>query len=318
MQVNIYLIRKWVKTVFFSILSTLFYVTLNKINLRLRIMKERLTVFAVLAILVVSVGMTPAFGQTQSVIVVSTDKASYQDGEAILVAGEVKDRYSGLQISIVMIAPNGNRVGLAQVDVENDKTFSHEFRAGGLMTSSGTYTIAVQYGGENNSADTSFEFEKITVPKPVKQGDDRVLDDRVIIDDTDDVILYEITNGRILSIMPDVESNSLVVSIDATGDGELILTIPRTILESVNMSTGDDDDVFILVDGEEADDYEMTATEADRTITIQFREGTEEIEIIGTWVIPEFGTIAAMILAVAIISIIAISAKSKLSIVPRY
>ncbi len=35
-------------------------------------------------------------------------------------------------------------------------------------------------------------------------------------------------------------------------------------------------------------------------------------------VIPEFGTIAAMILAVAIISIVAISAKSRLSIVPRY
>ena len=35
-------------------------------------------------------------------------------------------------------------------------------------------------------------------------------------------------------------------------------------------------------------------------------------------VVPEFGTIAAMILAVAIISIIAISAKSRLSIIPRY
>ncbi|MFL2905870.1 MAG: PEFG-CTERM sorting domain-containing protein [Nitrosopumilus sp.] len=48
------------------------------------------------------------------------------------------------------------------------------------------------------------------------------------------------------------------------------------------------------------------------------QEGTEQIEIIGTFVIPEFGTIAAMILAVAIISIVAISAKSRLSIVPRY
>ena len=34
-------------------------------------------------------------------------------------------------------------------------------------------------------------------------------------------------------------------------------------------------------------------------------------------VVPEFGTIAAMILAVAIISIIAVSAKSRLSIIPR-
>jgi predicted secreted protein with PEFG-CTERM motif len=40
--------------------------------------------------------------------------------------------------------------------------------------------------------------------------------------------------------------------------------------------------------------------------------------VIGTFVIPEFGTIAVMILAVAIISIIAVSAKSRLSIMPRY
>ncbi|MCH8914545.1 MAG: PEFG-CTERM sorting domain-containing protein [Thaumarchaeota archaeon] len=43
-----------------------------------------------------------------------------------------------------------------------------------------------------------------------------------------------------------------------------------------------------------------------------------EVEIIDGVVIPEFGTIAAMILAVAIISIIVISAKSRLSIIPRY
>ncbi|KAF6249602.1 MAG: PEFG-CTERM sorting domain-containing protein, partial [Nitrosopumilus sp. YT1] len=54
------------------------------------------------------------------------------------------------------------------------------------------------------------------------------------------------------------------------------------------------------------------------TVTVMFPAGTEEIEIIGTYVIPEFGTIAAMILAVAIISIIVISSKSRLSIIPRY
>jgi len=43
-----------------------------------------------------------------------------------------------------------------------------------------------------------------------------------------------------------------------------------------------------------------------------------EVEVADGLVVPEFGTIAAMILAVAIISIVAISTKSRLSIVPRY
>jgi len=43
-----------------------------------------------------------------------------------------------------------------------------------------------------------------------------------------------------------------------------------------------------------------------------------EVEIVDGHDIPEFGVIAAMILAVAIVSIIVVTAKTKLSLVPRY
>ena len=42
------------------------------------------------------------------------------------------------------------------------------------------------------------------------------------------------------------------------------------------------------------------------------------VEIKDGVIVPEFGTIAAMILAVAIVAIIAVSARSRLSIMPRY
>ena len=283
-------------------------------------MKEHLSVSVMLAILIVSIGMAPVFGQTQSAIVVTTDKSSYSQGDVILVAGEVKDRYSGLQISVVMSDSNGNRVGLAQIEVDGDKKFSHEFRAGGLMRIAGTYTVEVQYGSVNNTAEASFEFDVGSPPPPIvvqKVRDKGVTDTTVAIEGTEDLITYEITNGRILSITP-TESNSLVVSIETTGDGSITLTIPRTVLESTDSATDEDSEIFVLVDYEESNDYNITTTSTDRTITVEFAEGTEEIELIGTWVIPEFGTIAAMILVVAIVSVIAISAKSKLSIIPRY
>ena len=50
---------------------------------------------------------------------------------------------------------------------------------------------------------------------------------------------------------------------------------------------------------------------------IPFDSTTTDIEIVGTHVVPEFGTIAMIVLAVAIVSIIAVSAKSRLSIMPR-
>jgi len=50
----------------------------------------------------------------------------------------------------------------------------------------------------------------------------------------------------------------------------------------------------------------------------QLITASTEVEIVDGHVIPEFGTIAAMILVVAIVAIIAVSAKTKLSLVPRY
>ena len=86
----------------------------------------------------------------------------------------------------------------------------------------------------------------------------------------------------------------------------------------IDAKIGENDDVFfVLVDGEEVD-FDETTTSADRTLTISIPSRAEEIEIIGTMVVPEFGAIAALILAVAIISIIAVSTRSRLSIMPKY
>jgi predicted secreted protein with PEFG-CTERM motif len=278
-------------------------------------MKAHLMVFALSAILIASIGVAPVFGQIQSSIVVTTDKSSYSEGEIVTVTGEVRDLYSQTPVSVIVKAPNGNLVSIAQVTVGADKKFSTEFTAGGgLMKAEGSYTITVQYGTENRSATTSFEFGGSTVPP--KGGLSNVTDKTVLVEGATDLIDYSITGGKLLNIIPDFDAKSLIISIDATEDGMLTLTIPRTVFDSVE--DGIDVEVFVLIDQEEAADFDEITTATDRTITIEFPAGTEEIEIIGTFVVPEFGTIAAMILAVAIISIIAVSAKSKLSIIPRY
>ncbi len=282
-------------------------------------MKSHLTVFALTAILIVSIGMAPAFGQlTNDSIVVTTDKASYSEGETIVITGEVRDLYSGTPVSVIVKAPNGNLVSIAQVEIGADKKFSTEMTAGGaLMKSEGAYIITAQYGTANRSAETTFEFGgAAVVVTPPEEDESMVSDTMVKMGDGNGSIGYEITGGQLLSITPDVDANSLIVGIDATSDGSLTLTIPRSVADAL-LETGEDDEFFVLIDGEEVD-FSEDASSTDRTLTIAFQAGAEEIEIIGTFVVPEFGTIAAMILAVAIVSIIAVSAKSRLSIMPRY
>ena len=137
----------------------------------------------------------------------------------------------------------------------------------------------------------------------------------IAIQGSTDLISYEIINGKLINVIPDIDAVSLLVHIESIDDGSITLTIPRSVLDAT-INNGDDQ-FFVLVDGEEVD-FEEIITATDRTLTINFLAGTEEIEIIGTFVIPEFGTIAAMILAVAIISIIAISSKSRLGMLSRY
>jgi len=287
-------------------------------------MKSHLTVFALTAILIVSIGMAPAFGQlTNESIVVTTDKASYSEGETIVITGEVRDLYSGTPVSVIVKAPNGNLISIAQKDVGADKKFSTEMTAGGaLMKSEGAYIVTVQYGTVNRSAETTFEFGGASVETETPLDESRVSDTMVKMGDGNDSIGYEITGGSIVSIEPDVDpitgevvSPTLLITIDATDDGSLTLVIPRSVLDAT--VDGEDDEFLVLIDGEKVD-FSEDATSTSRTITIEFAAGDTLIEIIGTFVVPEFGTIAAMILAVAIVSIIAVSAKSRLSIMPRY
>ena len=281
-------------------------------------MKSQLMVFALSAILVAGIGIAPAFGQIQNTIVVTTDKTAYSEGEVIMVTGEVSHLYAGTPVSLIVKAPNGNMVSIAQLTVGADKKFSTEITAGGsLMKAEGTYTITVQYGNDNRSATTSFEFGGSTVvEQPTETMTSEVTDTTVSVQGSSDLIGYEISGAKLLGITPDEGAFSLIISIDAMDDGSITLTIPRSVLDAT-LPGGGDDEFFVLVDGEEVD-FDETATSTDRTLTIAFPAGAEEIEIIGTFVVPEFGTIAAMILAVAIISIIAVSAKSRLSIMPRY
>jgi len=105
-------------------------------------------------------------------------------------------------------------------------------------------------------------------------------------------------------VIPDIEAQSLMVQIDSISNGTLVIKLPR---EAIDAKFGEeDDDFFVLIDGVESD-FDETRTGVERTLTIDYPEGTEEIEIIGTYVIPEFGVIAILILMVSVFSVIFVS-----------
>jgi len=75
----------------------------------------------------------------------------------------------------------------------------------------------------------------------------------------------------------------LIIKIFTTSNGQLTITLPRALIDAV-LENGDDDEFFVLVDSVEVN-FDETKTSSDRTLTISFSDGNEEIEIIGTSVL---------------------------------
>jgi len=122
--------------------------------------------------------------------------------------------------------------------------------------------------------------------------------------DLSQMIYTEITNGEATSVIANTVENSLVISLKTTEDGMLSFTTSDFLIKPF-----DDGNFFVLVDGEEID----SATYENKILTIPYTAQTEKIEVYGSYVIPEFGTIAIIVLAVAVVSIIALSRKNSIS-----
>lgn len=240
-------------------------------------------------------------------ISVATDKSSYNDGDKITISGKTQDYLGDTPLTLIIRNPVGNIVSINQIPVGSDKTFSSSLTAGGaLWQAAGAYSIYVQFGGPDRSATSSFQFSG-------SHGSGNTIQ----VDGTNSTVTYSITNGKVLDIKADTNSKSLIVSIQTTGDGTLTISMPRTLIDA-KKTDGTDDQYFVLNDGQENDQFQETSTtNTDRTLQIPFSNGTSQVEIIGTFVVPEFGTIAAMVLAVAIVSIIAISTKTGLRFTPK-
>ena len=128
------------------------------------------------------------------------------------------------------------------------------------------------------------------------------------VEDLSDQFTASVTSGVIHHIGGNTDDSTLLVHLfGAEDDGEL-----KIILNSEIITPFDDGSYFVLVSGEEVDFEQMG-----KTLHIQYEAGTERIEIVGSHVVPEFGTIAMIVLAVAIVSIIVLTTKTRATLIPK-
>ena len=95
-------------------------------------------------------------------------------------------------------------------------------------------------------------------------------------------IPYQITNGTLNEMRPDIDANSFIIEINPKYNGILLIDIPRILLDA-KIENGQDDEFFVLIDGEEIV-FEESKNENVRILTIPFNFNSNEIEIIIPWI----------------------------------
>jgi len=269
-------------------------------------------VFCIMLTLTFAIGIVFNAAEAVDQISISTSSDIYYSGDYVVIFGNVNTIFENMPITI-QIYYESNLVDVAQVPVAQDGTFVKSFNAAGQQwKEEGTYTIRVQYT-PTQIGETTFEFfsqviEKSSSVFPVQIPNSGTFD-----------VGYTIRGGEVTGIDMNVDRYSLLVETTVNTNGNLILKLPRESFDA--QSDGKDNTFIILISKENNEpedfvqvEYEEIGTSSDyRTIRIPLEEGDKWVEVIGTYVIPEFGSIVVILLVVAVSSAIIIS-KSRFSV----
>jgi predicted secreted protein with PEFG-CTERM motif len=245
-------------------------------------------------------------------VTLSTSSDIYYNGDHVVIFGNVNTFFDKLPITI-QIYYETNLISVAQVPVAKDGTFVSSFYAtGSKWKDEGSYTVRAQYTS-TQIAEITFEFfgqaiDKSSAVFPIAIPNSGTFD-----------VGYTVRGGEVKDVLMNQERYSLVVETIMTSNGNIILKLPRDSFDAQN--DGKDTTFIILISKQNnaaADfmqvEYEEIAVSPDyRTIRIPLEEGDRWVEVIGTYVIPEFGSMVIIILVVAVSSAIIMS-KSKFSV----
>ena len=276
---------------------------------------QKISLFVILTVILT---MPMAFGQEETLgaqkISLTSDNTAYQEGDVITITGQIEKVIPGMPVTLQVFFEK-NLLQVSQVKVSQDGKFTDTFTAAGPQwQNEGTVTINAGYGGQDT--ELNIEFFKNTSGEFTSN-----YEVKIPAGGTFDV-QYTMKGGIISSMDLNQKNLSLEINISTSSDGNLNINLPRDSIDSINNNGQDIDFIVLMYEGNTEipiqTDFRNTDTEDQfRSINIPVKNGDTKIEIIGTHVVPEFGTIAMIVLAVAIVSIIAVSAKSRLSIMPR-
>jgi len=216
-------------------------------------------------------------------ITASTNSLTYKPGEKVTITGTVKNVISGDPVTILIRSPIQNVYAVGQVEIHNN-IFVHDFVIS-ESSKPGTYTIDIKHGDQ--SARLQFTLTSGLVQNiPVETSSIKVRGDVIG--------LIKYTNAQV-----SLEENSITIQLDIESLIDPIpqeFEIPKEVIDAMQS-------LVVEVDGKTLNCSE-TETSKSRILNCFIPAKAEELKIIGTSVIPEFGSVVFFVLILSMVSLI--------------
>ncbi|HXV39254.1 MAG TPA: hypothetical protein VD699_06770 [Nitrosopumilaceae archaeon] len=216
-------------------------------------------------------------------ITASTNSLTYQPGEKVTITGIVKNVISGNPVTILIRSPIQNVYAVGQVEINNN-VFVHDFVIS-ESSKPGIYTIDIKHGDQ--SARLQYTLTTGLVQNiPVETSSIKVRGDVI------GLVKYK--NAQV-----SLEENSITIQLEINSSIDPIpqeFDIPKEVIDAKQS-------LVLETDGKTLNCSE-TVTSRSRILDCFIPASAEELKIIGTSVIPEFGSVALVVLILSMVILI--------------
>ena len=264
-----------------------------------------------LFVVTLSIGLFLHSAEAEDISLSSASEIYYLD-DYVVIFGTVNTVFEEMPVTI-QIYHGTTLIDVGQVEVALDGTFVATFKASGHQwKEEGIYTVRGFYT-EKIISEITFEFYNEII------GESRAVFPVNIPNSGTFDVGYTVRGGDVNNIEMDMERYSILIQTTMDTNGNIVLKLPRESFDA--QSNGDDETFIVLVSKENTSaenfahvEYEEIGTGPDyRIIRIPLEADDKWIEVVGTYIIPEFGSLVMMVLLAATVSAIIVS-KSKFSI----
>jgi hypothetical protein len=182
----------------------------------------------------------------------------------------------------LILENDGSYIDIIEPEIIGDWKVSVEFKGEGfyLDSNSGTIGFTVIDEATTSSFPVKVRGEEQGISYPIQ---------------------YVVDGGQVtdMAIIKQQKTLSIMIAPSSSAGGKLWIELPRSVIDSWQ------GDYQVFMDGKAADFEEVQADETNRALSIPFDGNARQVQIIGTYIVPEFSAMAPLIMALTMIAAVA-------------